>query len=545
MLALALGLTACASSQLRAQRLIGAGEDASVLRRGDLRWSLGSRWSVWDESLDGNGKRIAINGAFTSADAGVEFFGGLAPTQDGLRTALGDPTARVSLGATRLRSEFHQDVIPLAIEVGVTKRVTVGVSLPLVNSYVSAVFDINRGNPSPANLGLNPGFGSNAIAGQATLVQTQANAAVSALQAAFPACFTAAPGAGCAATVSLAANTASLGSGVAAVFGATGRFAPTSGSALSTALSTRFALLNAQLRTALGIPVGGADPISARPVSAAARMALADFNTVLLTPGYGVRGDTLTSLERSALGDIEVTARWQWFNSVDVATRDSGAGASRGVRFRSVAGLTARLPTAGRRYNGQFLDVGVADGATGIELRTTTDLAVGDHFWASVTGRYTHLLADRLERRIPLGAREALVPAWRQQSVSRQLGDYAELEVTPRWMFNGYFAASADYFLFLRRGSTFSGGPITATDPYTNVPVLLDPSQLNSPHQIAHRFGVGLAYSTVPAHGRGKTRIPLDIRWQRVWTVGGETTAFVMQDRLEFRVITGLFGQGP
>ncbi|MBI3791595.1 MAG: hypothetical protein HY275_12055, partial [Gemmatimonadetes bacterium] len=435
-----------------------------------------------------------------------------------------------------------QDRVPLTFEYGVTRKVTLTLSIPLVLSYVGAAYDINRLDPSPANIAFNPGFNTPAVAANATTVQQQAAAAVQALQAAYPSCFGASPGGACASTIALAQNTTALGAGVLAVFGATGRFAPVAGSPLHTALLARFTALNAQLRTALGVPVGGADPITARPAAAPVRMGLQDFNTLLLTSPYGVNGDTLTVLERSALGDVQLGARWQWLNTVEGAERDTGRANPSGLRLRSVAGIVAHLPTAAKPYLGQLLDVGVDNAATGIELRSTTDIIAGDHFWTSVTGRYTHMLAGTVDRRIPLSAAEALVPAYRRASVTRQVGDWAELEVSPRWMFNDYFAVSGDYQLFLQRATTFRGGPITVTDPFSGSPQVLDPSVLDQPHQLAHRAGFGIAYSTVAAAARGKTRIPLDIRWQRIMTVAGESTPFVMQDRLEVRVITSLFG---
>ena len=165
---------------LHAQRLFGAGEDASVLKPREWRWSFGARWTSWDEALDGAGQRSAINGRFTNPDAGPAFFGGLLPTQGFLRSAMGDSTIRVSMGAARLRSELHQDRIPIALEVGVSKRLTVGLYLPLVNTYAGAAFDLNRLDPSSANVGLNPGFQNNTFASAAGTVQAEASAAVAA-----------------------------------------------------------------------------------------------------------------------------------------------------------------------------------------------------------------------------------------------------------------------------------------------------------------------------------------------------------------------------
>jgi hypothetical protein len=528
-----------AAPPARAQRIFGPGEDAYVLARGELRWGFGARWTAWDELLRSDGTRGPLNAAWTNADAGTEFFGGLAPAQASLRSALGDPTARVSIGATRLRNEYHQDRVPLTLELGVTRRVTVQVTVPLVLTYAGALFDINRANPSPANLGLNPGYNQATIGGLAASVNTQATAAVAALQAAFPSCFTATPAGGCASTIALAQNTAALGAGVVSVYGVSGRYAPLAGSPLHTALLARFTALNAQLRAALGLT---SDPITTRPQPAAARMALDDFTKVLRTAPYGVLADTVTSLERTALGDVEVGARWQWLNTVEGAARDSGRANPSGLRLRSVAGLGVRLNTGARPYTGQFLDIGAGDGATGIEFRTTTDVIAGDHFWASITGRYVRFLPGDVERRLPASTAEALIPAYRRATVSRQVGDAAELLVTPRWMFNDYFALSGEYELFLQKGTRYTSASVSLTDPIGGGTALFDPALLNTGRQVAQRAGIGLAYSTVAAAARGKTRIPLDVRWQRLMTLSGEGTPFTMIDRLELRVTHRLFG---
>ncbi len=541
LLALLLGLVVPSAAD--AQRIFGAGDDAQVLRRGELRWGFGARWGAWDEQLDASGNRTPIFSRFTQPSAGSAFFGGLVPTEGGLRAALGDSSTRVSIGATRLRSELHQTAIPFTFEFGLTRRLTLTATVPLVLSYAGAVFDINRVDPTTANVGLNPGFGSNAIGGQATAVQTQANAAVTALQAAFPACFGPSPGGGCAGTIALARNTAALGSGVARVYGTAGRFAPFAASPLHTALQARFSNINGQLRAALGLAPGATDPITARPIPAVTRMALGDFNTVLYGGGYGVQSDTLTVLERTAMGDAEASLRFQWLNTLDGAPRDSGRANPKGLHLRSTAGLAFKLGNAAKPYLGKPLDVGAGDGAMGVEVRSSTDVVWGDHFWASITGRYTHLLAQDVDRRIPLSADEAIIPISRTATIRRQLGAYADLEITPRWMFNDAFGISADYQLLLRRSTTFSGGPITITDPYSGSPLTLDPSVLGTPRQIAHRVGFGVAYSTVAAAARGKTGIPLDVRWQRIMTVGGENTPFLFQDRIELRVITSLFGR--
>ena len=427
----------------------------------------------------------------------------------------------------------------LTLEAGLTSRLTVGVNVPVVFSFASAVADLNRTSPSPANVALNPGRTSAAAAAAAARVLSQANAAVSSLQGSYPACFGPSPPPSCSATINLASSVAALGSGVSLGYGATGRFAPMAGGSLHTQLLARFATLNTALRSALGLAT---DPITARPTPAPVRMGLNDLNTMLLTPAFGISADTLTSLERTALGDVELSARYLWANTLAPAPPDSAKRAPGGVRWRSVAGVTVRLPTDPPPYLGQLLDPGAGDAATAIELRSTTDLAAGAHFWASITGRYGSLLADKVRRRVPVAGAEIFPLASQAYDVDRKLGDYAELEVTPRWMFSDYFAVSADYVLFLRRGdrySMFYGPAIPAVGGFP----FPDATLLNTGHQTAQRAGFGLTYSSLAARDRGKTGFPFEVRYQRLQTIAGEGTPFTTLDRLEFRLYTNMFGR--
>ena len=537
-----LALALPAASTLQAQRLFGAGEDAFVLPRRELRWTLGGRWTVHDELLSDAGKRVPLGTSFTTA-LGVASTSWLGVTQLALRDALGDPSATVSAGDLRLREALHRTSMPLTIEAGVTSRLTIGISVPVVFTYASAVADLNRNNPSSANVALNPGRTNTAAAAAAATVLSQATAAVTALQSAYPACFGASPAPSCAPTIALSGNVAWLGSGVSLGYGATGRFAPIAGGTLHTQLLSRFAALNTALRAALGV---GSDPLTARPTAAPVRMGLNDLNAMLMTPAFGIDADTLTSLERTALGDVELSARYLLGSTLAPVSRDSAASIPVGLRWRAVAGVTVRLPMAARRYLGQLLDPGAGDGAPVLELRSTADIAAGRHFWASITGRYGSVFADREMRRVPVGVGEIFPQSGRILDVSRQLGDYAELEATPRWMFNDYFAVSAVYLLFMRRGDRYAmsrSGAVAAICCGLPAPAAPDATLLNTSHQTAHRVGIGLTYSSLVARDRGTSGFPFEVRYQRLQTVAGEGTPFTSEDRLEFRLYTGLFGR--
>ena len=518
-----------------AQRLFGAGADASVLKRGQARWTIGAEWTVYDELLDASGNRRPLGGRF-SANLGGTSTSWLGVTELGVRAALQDNSAAVSAGQLRLREELQRTLLPLGFELGITPRLTISLFVPLSLTYVSSVADLNRENPSPANVALNPGLSVAASAAQATNVQTQANAAVASLQFTYPSCF--APGAppSCASTIALASNTSALGSGVVAAYGPTARFAPIAGSALQAQVLARFATLNTQLRAALGL---SSDPITARPVPAPVRMALNDLNTFLFSPAFGMNADTLTSLERTALGDAELGARYLWVDGISAPPGDS-ARARGGPRFRSTAFVTVRLPTAPPPYLGQLLDPGAGEAATAIEWRSTTDVAVGENFWISVTGRYGMTLSDLVKRRVPSVTSQLLIPSNQVMEISRKPGDYAEVEAIPRWMFNDYFAVSADYVLFLKRGDRYEFPSGTGSPAVVGFP---QPALLNTGHQTAQRIGVGFTYSTLASSARGKGHIPLEIRYQRLQTVGGEGTPFATQDRLEFRLYSNLYGR--
>ena len=528
-------------ASVAAQRLFGSGADASVLKRGQARWTIGGEWSVYDELLDATGNRRPLGGRFTN-NLGAASIGSLAASELGVRATLQDNTVSVSAGQLRLREEIQRTLVPFSLEVGVTSRLTMSLVVPISLTYVSAVADLNRANPSPANVALNPAFTVIAAALQATNVQTQATAAVASIRALYPACFAAGAPASCAPTVLLASNVGNLGAGVETTYGQGSRFAPIAGSALHTQVLARFTSLNAQLRSALGV---ASDPITARPLPASVRMTINDLNTFLFASAYGINADTLTSLERTALGDVAIGARYLWANGMALVPAESGR-ARAALRFRSAAFVTLRLPTAPPPYLGQLLDPGSGDAATAIEWRSSTDVAAGENFWISVTGRYGMLIGDRVKRRLPITSGEIFIPSNQLAELERKLGDYAEFEMTPRWMFNDYFALSADYVLFMRRGDRYSGASSTGGVPIPAIfpgPVFPDAALLNTGHQTAQRVGIGFSYSTVASVARGKAGTPLEIRYQRLQTVGGEGTPFSTQDRLEFRIYTNLFGR--
>ena len=526
------------------QRLSGAGDDAIVLRRGELRWSIGGDWRVHDEVLDGAGNRHALGDWLTIPSFGAAAYQGLGLPQSSLQSMLGDPTATVSLGSVRLREELHQTYLPIAFEYGVTRRLTVGVVLPIAWTYAGAALDINRTLPTPANLAINPGLATVAAASAAATVKTQALAAVAQLQAAYPACFGAAPGPGCTPTITLAAVTAALGNGVATVYGATGKFAPIAGSPLQTQVLARFTSINAQLRTALGTPAGSPDPIVARPVAAPVPMGLGDLNKMLFDPAFGLSTDTLTVLERNAGGDIEVSAKYLWLDGLgDASTHGDSAARfdAHGVNLRSSAGVIVRVGTAARPYPGQFLDPGAGDGSTAIALRSTTDIVVGTSFWASVSATYATVLADRVKRRLPASGSDVLPMLLGTYEVDRRMGDWATLEITPRWVFSDYFGVSGYYQFFVRRGDRYTGASTVVANAGGGT-FTFDPAALNTSHQLAHRVGLGFTYSTVAAHRKGKTGLALDITYQRVQVVSGENTPFMMQDRIAMRFYTPILG---
>src|SRR5258705_5913143 len=131
--ALALLLLLAAVAPLPAQTTLSHLDDAAPIPVGMLQLRVANAWTRWDERFTLEGTTPL--GAALSADSlGSAQFPRLLPIESGLRTLASDPTLRLSLGQLRGTSNARVVTTAIGLEYGVTRRLSGGLLVPIVQT---------------------------------------------------------------------------------------------------------------------------------------------------------------------------------------------------------------------------------------------------------------------------------------------------------------------------------------------------------------------------------------------------------------------------
>jgi hypothetical protein len=259
--------------------------------------------------------------------------------------------------------------------------------------------------------------------------------------------------------------------------------------------------------------------------------------TLLTGDAFGIGAEPLQTVVRTGVGDVEVGAKLQLINTL----RDR-LDPPPGLAVRSAIAGVVRLGTGSPDTPDNLVDIGTGNGQTDVEVRSQLDLILGRRFWMSAVGRYGVQLADERAMRIT-APDQPLAPAHTRQLVRRDLGDYLEVELTPRYVLNDYVALSAQAFYRRKARDEYSGTFDVSNS--LGEPVTLDASILDlETEQREARFVAGLTYSTLASHQRGHARIPVEVTIQHaesLWGQGGNTPR-IRQTRLALRVYASPIG---
>jgi len=542
----ALSLVAIIPRNSHGQRVLGAGEDATVLPGGVFRWTVQVGWSAYNEVYAPGGPLERLAARYSTDSLGAVQLEMLRPLRTSLRDLAQLPNADVSLGP--MRTDFTARVTrsEFALDVGLTSRLMLTARVPYEHTISEVVVDVNPRNElrNPANIGPNPAFISGqsleATAQNKRLVDSLLNASDIVL-ARLNACAGGSTDPVCSdqARVRALVNDArAFASGIAKTYGtgadtAQGNaFVPMRNSAFQSSIVGRVESINASFKAYIA-NLGTWD----NPVAAAAPISAVQATTYL---SDSLQIAPLGLVERSHIGDIELGAK---VLLLDTFGSNPAARAHRnGFGVRVAAGAFARLGTGQLERPDDIFDIGTGDAQTDFEGNGAIDLVFGRRFWASVVGRYGAQLVDQRTYRIPDVARNPFVMKYREQIVSRDLGSYMELEASPRWVYNDYLALSANY-LYRRKGEDKYTGMFTTVDP-TGQPITLDASILGvGTEQTEQRVGGGASFSTLRAYDQGRSRIPVEIQfshWQSISGSGYSPKQFTTQ--LQVRYYTRVFG---
>ncbi len=503
-------------------------EDAAPLPRGMLRLRAINAWTRFDERFTANGRRSL--GDELSTDAlGTAQLPLLAPIDTGLQTLSGGSGLHLSLGRLVTGSGVRIVTTPIALEYGVTRRLSVGVLVPVVQTRRTIQVAVNA--DSSGNVALLPAA-SRASAAQMNLAVYSAlrNAADSLgrLLANCPSSPTAMNCAGVNANAADAAAVRALSLAYAAALqravgtDATGAvIAPRTGTALALAIEEQRLAITARIRQYLGATAGPATGI----FTTTRNFSYIDLNGRsgaggLLASTLGGGLDSLATTERYALGDVAIGARYLVMDRFEEREVPVAA-----LRWRLMAGGALRFATSRPDSSRNIIDIGTGDGA-GFDLSSTLDVARG-HAIATVGARYSQSLARTIAAPT-LGDPESIFPYPEFGVAQRTSGSVLGLDVTPRVLLSEWLSLNLLYGVERVGGTRY----VRATDTITEAALT------------SQRAGLGVRFSTVDAYLRGAARYPVDVTFNHLATLTGSPgLPALSRDQIQVRLYYRLIGR--
>lgn len=534
-----------------AQRVLGPGDDAAVLPAGVFRLRILEQWAAFDQRF-GKDTRGYADGAleplgvdFTLDTIGIVQFPDLAGVQAGLRSLTGMPTFGVSLGNTFVKLRDRVTAIPFVFEVGLTKRLSLGLQVPYVQTHSNVFFDVNTKNGLKGNVGFNPALAVSAALAQDTAIVNQFGRAAATLSASLAACAgSAAPqcaalNANRAQATGLVSASTAFASGISQIY-TVSPFVPIVGTEAQLAIEARVAAFKANY-AAFGVnAITGTGPFAAQN-----RLTVTDAQTILTASKFGIAAAPLETTNRSHIGDIDFGGKLSLFDSFDANTEKRMS--PQGLNLRLAVGGIVRLPTGQIESADNFIDIGTSRKAFALEGRIFSDVLVGSHFWQSFIVRFSHPLADKETMRIVDLPNLELAPLYRRQQVNRALGNTVEFETSPRFVVNDFFAVMGQYIYRHHNEDKYTGtfaipGAVTGFGD-----ISINAATLNlETEQIEHRFGAGAAWSNLYAFEQGKAKIPFEVTFLHQQTTkgsGGNQPKFFI-DQIQLRLYARIFGAG-
>lgn len=534
-----------------AQPVRGPGEDAITLRKGAIRVGVSttiadySRRFGKDTPGRANGSAEPLGIDFSQDTLGATRFPLLLPLQSALRSVTGNANLVLNLGSSSVAAQARIQTMPIVIEAGLTNRLTIGVTVPIVRTLTEVSFGLKQNG----NLGFNParatdGTATAAAATNAGLV-SQLTAARTQLQALITSCTAnAAANPNCS---SILANGPALQSavnayatGVAQVYGTSassgGAFVPVSGSGADSAVRNRLAAFRTQLE---GYGITAITATTAGPSRPTALVTPDGIQRVLTDSSFGILSSRLATFDRQSIGDIDVSLKLRLFDSFGSAS-DTARLLPVGVNVRqSIAGVF-RIGTGNMSQPERYFDSGRGDGQNDVELASFTDIVVGRRWFTTVLARYTMQLPDQPTMRITDAPTQVFPEQFRERVVNRNLGDRIELSVAPRWIMNDVFSVGAQY-LFRAKGADRYTGTFTVPTAESGLDALvaLDAGTLNAETSgMEHRIGIGIGFSSVASYVRHRAAVPLEVEYQASKSVAGSGGAVPRMTihRLQVRV---------
>ena len=527
----AAGLLVFAPAVTHAQTVLTHTEAAAPVPKGMLRFRVTTGWSRFDERFTPTGRRT-LGDEISATDFGVQQLPLLAPADAGLRTLTGDAGTKLSLGHLAAYSDARTVTTPIVLEYGLTRRLTVGIMVPVVQTRRSVSLSVNK--DSTANVGFVPVRSRGTAATQNAAVFAAYRAAADSLAILVSRCPTNPSATGCAAVNLNAADASAAGvlarqfaDAVKAALGtdtAHALIAPRKDGALAASIEAERAIINARVQRYLGASAGATAGVFTQSSS----FSYVDLQGRNGTPGLlqsalGGGLDSLQTTNRLVLGGLSVGAQYLVFDhfladTISAPRFQSRLSVGAGVRYEA-------LPTDSARTLGVIT---AAEGSA-IEVKSAMDVLSGI-FGGTIAGHYTQFLARSVNAPLA-GDPEAFWPYPVFGAAQRTAGSILSLDVTPRLLLGDSFAVDAHYGFERTGAPTYDRRAVIVAD----VPV--STTVANAASRNAQRVGFGVRYSTVDTWLRGRATRPIEVSFTHLQTISGnDGVARIARDQVQVRL---------
>ncbi len=536
---LGIALIAAAPALLHAQVYASHTDDAAPVPKGVLRVKVSTVWTRFDERFTAAGRR-PLGDDIATDSLGSRQFPLLTPVEQGLQALTNSPATRLSFGRLAARTDVRIVTTPIAFEYGVSKRLSIGVLVPLVQTRRNIQLRVNQDSlgrldsTSSGNVGWVPDRlrRDAAVANQAVFSGFQR--AADSLGKLIANCPANPNAAGCATVLANTADATStrtaaqqFANAVKAALGTdstTAYVAPRTSGDLETRIRDQRTLLNAKVQKYLGAGAGAASDVfsTASPFSYIDLQGRNGIPGLLESPlGGGL--DSIQTTNSLKLNGFTIGAQYLLLDNFQLDTLPV-----RGVQTRIVVGGAYRFqpqfPDSARRLGT------VSDGdGSGIEVRSAMDVITG-RLGATIAGRFVKSLPRTLDGPA-LGDPEAFYVSPAFGPVTSTAGTIIGLDVTPRLLFGDWFALDGHYGYERRGATTYDVSAATAT---------CAPCQPFSPNTSARSsqfVGLGLRYSTADAYLRGMAKTPVEVSYTHLEAITGDPGApRVRRDQVQMRL---------
>jgi hypothetical protein len=370
---------------------------------GSVRIEVGAEFASIDRQLQ-DGQSEPWRSEFAVSSIGGAYFPDLLPAEATIAGLAGLPNYSYNIGRATMAAQASRGTLRLGLSLGITDRLTLFGSLPLVQQRVQVAY---RFDPAAADAGFNPAdplFGTPTGAAATTQFLSSFGSALDTLQSRLDAGFyDGDPGQKAIAQATLTEGSGQL-SGLDALLAdpaTQAPFVPTELSPAGSAISTRVAGTQASL-AALGITTF----TEAVPLPTAT-LTQEDYELFLTASGGRVGARPFATSSSFLAGDAEVGAA---YTVLDAWDQD---GAQGGIRL--VVQALARLPTGSVVAENDFVSLPSGDHQLDVEGSVVADIGRG-RVGARLTGSYTNQMAAEFDRRVtrptqpvPWANRRALV----------------------------------------------------------------------------------------------------------------------------------------